>query len=63
MYEVIAWYDENRQETVASGLRDLNCAIGYADSAYDRNRDSIVSVITPNGFTKYEVSEFGVQYR
>ena len=62
MFDVVAWHDENRQEIVASGLRDLNCAIGYADSAYNRNREAIVSVITPNGFTKYEVSDFGIQY-
>jgi hypothetical protein len=60
MFDVIAWYSENSQRVVASGLRDRECAINYANSEFERNRGAIVSVITPNGFTKYEVSEFGV---
>jgi len=62
MYDVIAWYSENSQRVVASGLRDRDCAINYANCEFERNRDAIVSVMMPNGFTKYEISEFGVQY-
>lgn len=63
MYDVVAWYHENSQRVIASGLRDLDCAINYADSEFNRNRGAIVSVhTTPNGFIKYEVSEFGAQY-
>jgi hypothetical protein len=61
-YDVIAWYNENSQRVIARGLRDIACAINYADDEFARNRGAIVSVITPNGFTKYEISEFGVQY-
>lgn len=62
MYEVIAWYHENAQRVVASGLRELSVAINYADTEFGRNPDAIVNVVTPNGFMKYEISEFGVLY-
>jgi hypothetical protein len=62
MYDVISWYDENRQRVVASALRDCDCAINYANSEFARNRGAIVSVVTPNGFMKYEISEFGAHY-
>ena len=60
MYDVVAWYHENTQRVVVSGLRELSVAINYADAEFGRNRDAIVSVVTPNGFMKYEISEFGV---
>jgi hypothetical protein len=62
MYDVISWYDDNRQKILAIGVKDIDCAINYANYEFNRNRDAIVSVLTPNGFTKYEISEFGTQY-
>ena len=62
MFEVIAWYTEDSKRVIASGLREFDTAINYANSEFARNRDAIVSVLTPNGFVKYEISEFGIQY-
>ena len=60
MYEVISWYNENTQRVVVSGLRELSVAINHANTEFNHNRDAIVSVVTSNGFMKYEISEFGV---